>query len=50
MFPASEPVCSLCGGTGWQPARDADNRYRRCECVRDRIAALRLTAIPERFR
>ena len=49
-FPASEPVCSLCGGTGWQLAGNEDYRYRRCECVKARCIAARLAAIPALFR
>jgi DNA replication protein DnaC len=48
--PASEPVCSLCGGTGWQRAGNEDLRYRRCECVKARLVAARLAAIPALFR
>ena len=47
---ASECLCSLCGGTGWQPAGTEDSRYRRCECVKARIIAIRLGVIPELFR
>ena len=48
--PASECICSLCGGTGWQPAGTEDLRYRRCECVKARIAVARLGVMPELFR
>ena len=49
--PASEPVCSLCGETGWRRAgRDDSVGFRRCECVKDRLVAGRLAAIPEMFR
>ena len=47
---ASEPICSLCGGTGWQRAGKEDSRYRRCECVKARFIAERLAAIPALFR
>jgi DNA replication protein DnaC len=50
--PASEPVCSLCGGTGWRRADGIGNeamRYRRCECVKVRMVAERLAVIPVRF-
>ena len=47
--PASDHVCSLCGGSGWQRAGD-DDRYRRCECVKARIAVARLGVMPELFR
>ena len=40
--PASEPVCSLCDGTGWRRAGNEDLRYRRCECVKARLVAARL--------
>ena len=50
-IPANEPVCSLCGGTGWRRAGDADSVwYRRCECVKARIIAARLQTIPALFR
>ncbi len=50
-FPASEPVCSLCGGTGWRRAQGEDFiGFRRCECVRARLLADRLAVIPELFR
>jgi DNA replication protein DnaC len=49
--PASELVCSLCGGTGW---RSAENKgsigFQRCECVKARFVAGRLDLIPELFR
>ena len=48
-LPASECVCSLCGGTGWQSA-GVDDRYCRCECVKARIAVARLGVMPELFR
>lgn len=49
--PANEPVCSLCGGTGWRRAGDKDSVwYRRCECVKARIIAARLQTIPALFR
>jgi DNA replication protein DnaC len=48
--PASEPVCSLCGGTGWQCAGIEDLRYRRCDCVKARLVAARLALIPALFR
>jgi len=48
-FPASESVCSLCEGTGWRRAGN-DNGFRRCGCVKARLAGGRLAAIPERFR
>jgi len=44
----SEPVCSLCAGTGWRRAGN-DNGFRRCECARASLAIGRLAAIPERF-
>jgi DNA replication protein DnaC len=47
--PANEHVCTLCGGSGWQRAGN-ENRYRRCECVKARIVAIRLSAIPALFR
>jgi DNA replication protein DnaC len=48
--PASESVCSLCGGTGWQRAGSEDSiGYRRCECVKARLIAGRLAVIPARF-
>jgi DNA replication protein DnaC len=50
MSPASEPICSLCSGAGWQCAGNEDNRYRRCVCVKARFVAARLAAIPELFR
>jgi DNA replication protein DnaC len=45
----SEPVCSLCGGTGWQRAGGEGSRYRPCECVKARIVAGRLAVIPALF-
>jgi len=48
--PASERVCSLCGGTGWQRAGNEGLRYRRCECVKARLVASRLGTIPALFR
>jgi DNA replication protein DnaC len=48
---ASEPICSLCSGTGWRRAGNDDfMRYRRCECVKARCMAARLAAIPALFR
>jgi DNA replication protein DnaC len=49
-FPANEPSCLLCGGTGWQRAGNEESRYRRCECVKARIVAARLAAVPAMFR
>ena len=48
--PASDPVCLLCDGTGWQRAGNEDSRYRRCACVKARLVAARLAAIPALFR
>ena len=48
--PANEPACSLCDGSGWQPAGTEDSRYRRCECVKAALVAARLAAIPALFR
>ncbi len=49
--PASEPVCSMCGGTGWRRAEEENfSGFRRCECVLARIQAARLSTIPELFR
>jgi DNA replication protein DnaC len=49
MSPANEPVCSLCGGTGWQRAGNEDS-VRRCACMKARIVAARLAAVPALFR
>ncbi len=49
--PASEHLCSLCGGTGWRRAEEEESSgLRRCECVRAGFAAERLAAIPALFR
>ena len=49
--PASDVVCSLCGGTGWRRAGNEDSiGYRRCECVEASLVAGRLAAIPALFR
>jgi DNA replication protein DnaC len=49
--PASEKLCSLCGGTGWQRAGAGDSGgYRRCACVKARIVEARLSVIPALFR
>jgi len=47
----SDRVCAICGGTGWIRA-DSDEfiGFRRCACVKARIQAERLAAIPELFR
>jgi DNA replication protein DnaC len=46
------PVCELCGGTGWKPvARGPDRRVTRCDCqLRARAASLLAFAqIPKRY-
>jgi DNA replication protein DnaC len=44
-------VCSKCCGTGWRRANGEEFiGFRRCECVRARIQAERLSAIPELFK
>ncbi len=49
--PGSEPVCRICNGTGWRRAEgDEFIGLRRCACVKEKIRAARLAAIPERFR
>ncbi len=49
--PASETFCSLCGETGWRRAGNLDSiGYRQCECVKARLVAGRLAAIPALFR
>ena len=49
--PASEPVCALCGGTGWRRAGNDDSvGLRRCACAKAASVAARLAAIPEMFR
>ncbi len=40
----------MCDGTGWRHAGKEDLRYRRCECVKARLVAARLGAIPALFR
>jgi DNA replication protein DnaC len=51
MSPASERVCSLCDGTGWQRAGNEEPIcYRRCECAKARLMAARLAVIPALFR
>ena len=48
---ASEPVCSLCEGTGWRRAGNDDSiGYSQCECVKARLVAARLGVIPVLFR
>ena len=47
----SDFVCSRCSGTGWRRVDGEEfSGLRRCECVRARIQAERLSAIPELFR
>lgn len=53
LFPSrdSELVCARCSGTGWRRANGEEFiGFRRCECVRARIHAERLSAIPELFK
>jgi DNA replication protein DnaC len=49
MSRVNEPVCSLCGGTGWQRVEN-DNSVRRCACIKARVFAGRLAAVPALFR
>ena len=49
--PGSEPLCALCGGTGWRRAENEEFiGLKRCICVKAKIRAARLSVIPERFR
>jgi len=44
-------VCARCSGTGWRRADGEDFiGFRRCECIRAKIRAERLSAIPELFK
>jgi hypothetical protein len=47
----SDLVCSRCSGTGWRRANGEDFiGFRRCECVKEKIRAERLSATPELFK
>ena len=47
----SEPECRVCSDTGWRRAEGEEFiGLKRCECVKERIRAMRLAEIPERFR
>ena len=47
----NEPACRICSDTGWRRAEGEEFiGLKRCECVKERIRAARLAAIPERFR
>jgi DNA replication protein DnaC len=51
IAPANEQVCSLCGGTGWRRAEGEEFiGFRQCQCVKARVQAARLSAIPELFK
>jgi DNA replication protein DnaC len=49
--PGNDPVCRICDDTGWRRAEGEEFiGLKRCECVKEKIRAVRLSLIPERFR